>query len=548
MRQFKNMHIIGIDHGYGNLKTVSGIFPASVLPFDQEPIHAQDLLVYGGKYYVIGSGHREFTPDKVSNSDHYILTLASIGQELWAHRMTHARIYIAAGLPLTWVESQRESFRAYLLQNSHVDFTWRGIAYHVEIVGASVYAQGFSADGTALGPNATERAVQAAAKAECAVVFAGLPDSWESEGYDRTGLELPPEQNTVIAAVAAVQPNTVVVLHNGSPVAMPWLKDVAAVLEMHLAGEAVGEATADLLFGEANPCGRLAETFPLRLQDTPAWLNFPGDGKTVHYREDIYVGYRWYDAREMDVLFPFGYGLSYTSFVYTGLALDKTYLAAGETLTAAVSLKNTGAVAGKEVIQLYIHAGQDIGPVCRAPRELRGFAKVELQPGEEKTVHFLLDARSFAYYEERLDGWYTPSGTYTVFVGPNSRTLPLQAKVCVCSRQNLPLTAEDTTTVEDVLVLGNRQQVKQLKNLLKKVTLGAEAGAAEDHLGSGTQQMMKSMTGGLPLHALRSFGDVSNEEIEQLLFSLQAPEEKGGRQHTEIVLPDGGAQAENHLK
>ena len=187
------------------------------------------------------------------------------------------------------------------------------------------YAQGFSADGTALGPNATERAVQAAAKAECAVVFAGLPDSWESEGYDRTGLELPPEQNTVIAAVAAVQPNTVVVLHNGSPVAMPWLKDVAAVLEMHLAGEAVGEATADLLFGEANPCGRLAETFPLRLQDTPAWLNFPGDGKTVHYREDIYVGYRWYDAREMDVLFPFGYGLSYTSFVYTGLALDKTY-------------------------------------------------------------------------------------------------------------------------------------------------------------------------------------------------------------------------------
>ena len=135
MRQFKDMHIIGIDHGYGNLKTVSGIFSASVLPFDQEPIHAQDLLVYGGKYYVIGSGHREFTPDKVSNSDHYILTLAGIGQELWAHRMTNTRVYIAAGLPLTWVESQREHFRAYLLQNGHVDFTWRGIAYHVEIVG-----------------------------------------------------------------------------------------------------------------------------------------------------------------------------------------------------------------------------------------------------------------------------------------------------------------------------------------------------------------------------------------------------------------------------
>ena len=145
MKQLKNMQIIGIDNGYGNLKTASGIFPASVLTFDHEPIHAQDLLVYDGKYHVIGSGHREFTPDKVSNPDHYVLTLAGIGQELWKNRMTKARVYIAAGLPLTWVESQRESFRACLLQNDHVDFIWRGIEYHVDIVGADVYAQGFSA-------------------------------------------------------------------------------------------------------------------------------------------------------------------------------------------------------------------------------------------------------------------------------------------------------------------------------------------------------------------------------------------------------------------
>ena len=145
MKQLKNMQIIGIDNGYGNLKTTSGIFPASVLTFDHEPVHAQDLLIYNGKYHVIGSGHREFIPDKVSNPDHYLLTLAGIGQELWAHRMTETRVYIAAGLPLTWVESQRESFRAYLLQNDHVDFTWRGIEYHVDIVGADVYAQGFSA-------------------------------------------------------------------------------------------------------------------------------------------------------------------------------------------------------------------------------------------------------------------------------------------------------------------------------------------------------------------------------------------------------------------
>ena len=145
MKQLKNRQIIGIDNGYGNLKTASGIFPASVLTFDHEPAYAQDLLVYDGKYHVIGSGHREFTPDKVSDPDHYVLTLAGIGQELWKNRRTKARVHIAAGLPLTWVESQRESFRAYLLQNDHVDFIWRGIEYHVDIVGADVYAQGFSA-------------------------------------------------------------------------------------------------------------------------------------------------------------------------------------------------------------------------------------------------------------------------------------------------------------------------------------------------------------------------------------------------------------------
>lgn len=145
MKQLKNKQIIGIDNGYGNLKTASGIFPASVLTFDHEPAYAQDLLVYDGKYHVIGSGHREFTPDKVSNPDHYLLTLAGIGQELWKNRVTEARVTIAAGLPLTWVESQRESFRAYLFQNDHVDFIWRGIEYHVDIAGADVYAQGFSA-------------------------------------------------------------------------------------------------------------------------------------------------------------------------------------------------------------------------------------------------------------------------------------------------------------------------------------------------------------------------------------------------------------------
>ncbi|WP_418667890.1 glycoside hydrolase family 3 C-terminal domain-containing protein [Allofournierella sp.] len=391
------------------------------------------------------------------------------------------------------------------------------------------YAQGFSAQGGALGEGAFQAAVQAAAQAECAVVFAGLPDSWESEGYDRADLELPPEQNALIAAVAAAQPKTVVVLHNGSPVAMPWLQDVAAVLEMYLAGEAVGEATADLLFGAVNPSGKLAETFPLRLQDTPCYLNFPGDGKTVDYHEDIYVGYRWYDAREMPVLFPFGHGLSYTSFTYTGIALDKAHMDDSETLTATVRVKNTGGRTGKEVVQLYVHPGPDTGPALRARQELKGFAKVELAPGEEKAVQFRLNGRSFAYYEPRLAGWHVPSGIYTVSAGGSSHSLPLHAQVRVGSRQKLPLAAQETTTVGDVLALGSEAQIAQLNTLLKKTSFYTPESGSADPLGSGTRQFLGAMASGLPLHALRSFGDVCNEEIERLLGALSTPAQKGGK-------------------
>ncbi len=390
------------------------------------------------------------------------------------------------------------------------------------------YAEGFSAGGEPLGDNAFEEAVRAAAEAECAVVFAGLPDSWESEGYDRSGLELPPEQNALIAAVAAAQPQTVVVLHNGGPVTMPWLKDVAAVLEMYLAGEAVGEATVDLLFGDRNPSGKLAETFPLRLQDTPSYLDFPGDGKTVHYREDIHVGYRWYDAREMEVLFPFGHGLSYTSFAYTGLSLDKTSVEDGDMVTATVRVKNTGDRTGKEVVQLYVHAGRDTGEVRRAPRELKGFAKVELAPKEEKEVAFCLDDRSFAYYEERLAGWHIPGGTYTISVGGSSRNLPLSAQLHIRSKQKLPLVVKETTTVEDVLALGSEQQITQLRELLQKTPFGKQTSEAQEQLGSGTQKLLEGMIRELPLHALPTFGNVSNEEIKQLLGSLSGSTQEGG--------------------
>lgn len=387
-----------------------------------------------------------------------------------------------------------------------------------------LYEPGFSANGDTLGPHALEAAVRIASQAECAVVFAGLPDSWESEGYDRVGLELPPEQNTLIAAVAAVQPNTVVVLHNGSPVIMPWLNQVAAVLEMYLAGEAVGEATADLLFGDVNPSGKLAETFPLRLHDTPSYLDFPGDGRTVNYREDIYVGYRWYDAREIAVAFPFGHGLSYTNFTYTGIELDQTHLDSSGTLTVTVRVKNTGKCAGKEIVQLYVHSPPGAQDAPRPPKELKGFSKLELEPGEEKAAQFRLDARSFAYYETRLSGWYVPSGLYTILAGGSSRSLPLQTQVSIRSRQRLPLIMDEATTVQDVLIHGSEAQVAQLRALLEKTSFGTQLYAAPENLGASTQLLLEDMAKGLPLHALRSFGDVSNEEIEQLrqfLFSAE---------------------------
>lgn len=366
------------------------------------------------------------------------------------------------------------------------------------------------ADGTDI-----RAAVEAARAAECAVIFAGLPDSAESEGYDRESLKLPPEQNRLIAAVAAAQPKTAVVLHNGSPVAMPWLADTAAVLELYLGGEAAGEAAVDLLFGAVNPSGKLAETFPLRLEDTPCFLDFPGDQRTVRYSEDIFVGYRWYDARGLDVLFPFGHGLSYTHFAYTGLTLDRTELDGALELTATVRVKNTGGRAGKEVVQLYVCPPP--GPVRRPVRELRAFAKVELAPGEEKAVQLRLNRRSFAYYEETLGDWYVPDGVYTLRAGGSSRELPLAAEVTVRAGEALPLIIDERTTVGEVLSRGLESQRKQLRALLEKTDFGQ--GSEKRELGAGTGRMLETMAAGLPIHALVSFGDISLEEIKGLLRS-----------------------------
>lgn len=285
------------------------------------------------------------------------------------------------------------------------------------------FAKGFDTEGDALDEALLREAVEAAKAAEVAVIFAGLPDSFESEGFDRSHLNLPRCQNRVIEAVSRVQPNTVVVLHNGSPVLMPWLGGVNAVLESYLGGEAVGQAQADLLFGDANPCAKLAETFPLSLEDTPCANYFPGGPLTVEYRESIYVGYRYYDKAEKEVLFPFGHGLSYTQFAYSDLKLDKTRFKAEKGLTISFKICNTGERDGAEVAQVYVADVES--SVFKAAKELKGFEKVYLKAGEETTVELTLDERAFAYYDTAAQKWAVESGKYQILVGASSRDIRL---------------------------------------------------------------------------------------------------------------------------
>jgi len=270
-----------------------------------------------------------------------------------------------------------------------------------------------------------EEATGQAASADVAVVFAGLPDSYESEGFDRRSIDIPPGHVKLIEAVAKAQPNVVVVLLNGSAVAMPWLAQVKGVVEAWLGGQAGGGAIADVLTGAVNPSGKLSETFPVDLQQTPAFPGFPSHSGHALYGEGLFVGYRHYDARHIKPLFPFGFGLSYTRFAYTGiLSTSSRFDADGNGgVTVDVTLKNVGEVAGQEVVQLYVH---EQAPALPGPEnELRAFGKVLLGPGEEKTVSFTLVRRDFAHYEASLQAWVVNAGLFDIRVGGSSRELPL---------------------------------------------------------------------------------------------------------------------------
>jgi beta-glucosidase len=309
------------------------------------------------------------------------------------------------------------------------------------------YAEGYPA-GTTFDESLIDAAVKNARSADVALLYLALPDSKESEGYDRADLELTPQQVALIKAVTAIQPMTVVILNNGAPVVMSeWIGGTAAVLEAWMMGQAGGGAIADVLYGKVNPSGRLAETFPLKLVDTPAHINFPGGNGEVRYGEGIFIGYRYYDAKDVPVQFPFGYGMSYTTFTYKNPKVSAASFKDVDGLTVSVDVTNTGNVAGKEVVQVYLHDHKS--RLVRPPKELKGFTKVELQPGETKTVALALDFRAFAYYHPGYQQWITEDGEFDILIGSSSSDIRCVQTVTLQSTLELPCLLNRQSTLRD---------------------------------------------------------------------------------------------------
>lgn len=382
------------------------------------------------------------------------------------------------------------------------------------------YAQGFRTDTDQTDPTLLEEAIQAAREAEAAVIFAGLPDSFESEGFDRQHLNMPDCQNELIDKVCEVQPNTIVVLHSGSPIVMPWLSKVKAVLNMYLSGQASGGAAVNLLYGNTNPSGKLAESFPLKLENNPSYLNFPGTRQKVHYQEGIFIGYRYYDKKKMEVLFPFGYGLSYTTFSYDNLKVNRSTAKDTDTVTVSLDVTNTGDIAGAEIVQLYIR--NPVGEEIRPEKELRNFAKVYLEPKETKTITMELNGRAFAYYHVGIHDWYVESGEYEILIGSSSRDIRLHYTIRITGTKEIPFVADETTTCEDVALFA--KDTAPLDHMLRISGFAEHTSNVDDEsMGAGTEELMKNMFSGTPLHSILSFSgdELTYEDIQETIRKLK---------------------------
>ena len=376
--------------------------------------------------------------------------------------------------------------------------------------GNITFAEGFPADRD-MDPDEAEgyfeEAIAAAENADKIVVFAGLPDVFESECYDRKDMNLPECQNALIASLAELGKDMIVVLHNGSPVEMPWIFDVQGVVEAYMAGEGCGEAVMNVLYGKVNPSGKLAESFPFFLEDNCSYLNFPGADYKVNYAEGIFVGYRYYDTKKMEVLFPFGYGLSYTEFKYDDLRIEKVD---DFDYTVCVDVTNVGDVPGKEIVQLYV---ADLsGAVMRPAHELKGFDKKMINPGETVTYVFTLGKDAFTYYDVDKHEWIAPKGTYRIEIAKSSKDVACFDEIELSEGYEKPIPIDMDTMLGDLC--------KNEK--LKEIIFGVES--MKPFIADMTNEenvMGAELIAASPLRSMRSFVRISNEELEELVQRLK---------------------------
>ena len=376
------------------------------------------------------------------------------------------------------------------------------------------YAKGFIAASDKSDEALLAEAVETAKAADVAVLFVGIPDILESEGYERRDMKLPPNEVEVIEKVAAAQPNTVVIVHCGGCVEMPWLSEVKGVLYPYLAGEALGKAEINILTGAVNPSGKLTETFPIRLEDNPSYLWYGLGKDNADYNEGIYVGYRYYDKKKMPVLFPFGYGLSYTTFEYSDLKVSADEIKDTDGLTVSVKVKNTGDVFGKEVVELYVRNFEGIA--TRPVREIKGFEKVALNPGEEKEVTFELDKRSFAYWNTEMNDWVAETGVYGIEIGKSSRDIVLSADVKVESTGTLKPVFTINSTIGDIVTVPAGQQLFQ--QMFAQYGAGMENGDAPGDAGLGSDMLKMVMD--MPLRGLAMLGGMTMDQVHGIVAML----------------------------
>ena len=385
-----------------------------------------------------------------------------------------------------------------------------------------------------------EDAVKVARAADCAIIFAGLPSSYESEGFDREHLRLPEQHDRLIKEVARANPNSIVVLMNGAPVLMPWLEAPKAILECYLGGQAGGAAIANLLFGKANPSGKLAETFPLSQTDIPSDRYFLNDLRQSQYREGLYVGYRYFDTMQKPVLFPFGHGLSYTQFEYKDLVLSKTSLDEGEELEIAFQLTNSGAHDGKEIVQLYV---RDVASTLHRPaHELKAFEKINLKAGETKRVKLKLDGDAFSYFDPASRQWVIEEGAFEIQIAASSRDVRLAQTIVVRSsfRQTPPDPAEQTAFTGSQIEVSHEAFAIMLKRPIPDVEP-----VRPYHLNSALGELRTSFIGNrfrkmVIKRMLKTFGSSSDDTSSDDTMTLMVKRSLDGLPLRALVLLSGG--------